>query len=75
MSTSAEMFQRLRAAEDVGMRNTLGLNAHEKECALRYVHINDSITRMTNILLWLGATVLAGMAGILVKLQFFPHSP
>lgn len=82
MSTEAhEMFERLRTAEDVGLRNTLGLAAHEKECSIRYGHINETMSSMHRSVSGVrrdfrNAAValiglLVGVLGFLIKLVFF----
>lgn len=34
----------LAAVKEKSLRNELGLQSHEKECAIRYGHINDTMT-------------------------------
>ncbi len=75
MHPTAEMFERLREVEDTSQRNSLGLQSHERECALRYGYLNASITSMRNILLWIGSVLLVGMASLLVKVLFFHGAP
>lgn len=75
------VFNRLRDAEDKALRNELNLAGHEKECAIRYGHINASIAemnennaRMLRVLLAIGGSgVLIGITviGFLVKLTVF----
>lgn len=79
MTDDDELYARVREAEHGVLTTRLGLASHERECGIRYGHINTSIQNinssvdsMKNILLWVGGALLAGMAGILVKLVFFP---
>ncbi len=53
------------------MRASLGLLSHEKECALRYSAINDTMASIKNILLIVGVMLIGGMASILVNIVFF----
>ncbi len=75
MSISAEIFDRLREAEEGVLTNEMKLKSHEDQCAIRYGHIHASINSIRGILLWVGGTLLVGMAGILTKLLFFPSVP
>lgn len=65
---------RLREAEEGGLRNQLGLESHERECAIRYGHINDT---MAGVRRDMRATLAGGIAigitvlGFLIKLVFF----
>lgn len=74
-STSNEIYDRLRDVEDASLRNTLGLQSHEKECAIRYAGIQESVTGIKNVLMWVGGALLVGMAGVLVRLVFFSGAP
>jgi hypothetical protein len=75
-SEAAELFQRMQVAEQNNLRNSLGLQSHEKECAIRYGHINQTMRAIKRdmrlgILALIGT--LASVAGLLIKLVFFPH--
>ncbi len=77
MSTAAaeHLFDRLRDAENAALRNTLGLAAHEKECAIRYGHINENVAGIRKDLrtaAWAGISAMITVLGFLVKLVFFP---
>lgn len=77
----AEVHERLREAEDQGLRNQLGLASHEKECSIRYGHINDTMTGMHRSVAGVrrdfknAALALTGILltvlGFLLKLVFF----
>ena len=82
MSAAPEvLFDRMRVAEDKALRNELNLAAHEKECAIRYGHINETMSmlnktneRMLRVLLAVGSSgVLIGVTvvGFLLKLTVF----
>lgn len=73
LMASPELFdERLRDVELVSQRNTDRIGSHEELCAERYKTINDSIASMQSVLMKVGALLLTGMAGVLVKLVFFP---
>ncbi len=36
----------MRSNEERALRNEIGLQAHEKECSIRYGHINDTMIGM-----------------------------
>ncbi len=73
-SVPDDIWERLRDVEDETLRNQLGLTAHERECAIRYGHINASVAGLRsdfrNVAV---AGVGTGMAilAFLVKLVFF----
>ncbi len=72
----AELFHRVQAAEQSNLRNELGLGSHEKECAIRYGHINQTmgaIKRDMRLAIVALIATLASVAGLLIKLLFFPH--
>lgn len=70
-----QVYDRMRAAEDRVLRNELNLMSHEKECAIRYGHINESMSGLQRDLRT-AATAAAGIMlavlGFLIKLVFFP---
>ncbi len=78
---SGEVFERLRAAEDRGLRNELGLETHEKVCSERYKAIHTSISGQGEVVSAirrdLRAVAIASVSGMvtiigfLVKLVFF----
>lgn len=73
MAAVSEGFdERLRDVELTTQRNHDRITAHEDICAVRYQGINDSLTNLRAILLKVGFLLLTGMAGVLVKLVFFP---
>lgn len=75
MESAEELFERMRATEDKALRNELGLASHERECAIRYGHINESVTgirRDMRQVATAGAGVMLAVLGFLVKLVFFP---
>ena len=41
-----QIFDRMRELGEQSLRNQLGLVSHEKECAIRYEHINASVRAM-----------------------------
>jgi hypothetical protein len=57
-ATIYEFEQRLRDTEDRSLENRMNLGAHEKECAIRYTQINDSIASIKSILLKVGGSLL-----------------
>lgn len=63
---------RLREVELSNQRNTDRISAHEDICAVRYQGINDSLESLKSVLLKVGFLLLTGMAGVLIKLVFFP---
>lgn len=67
-----EFDVRLREVELVTQRNTDRIGSHEEICSERYKTINDSIAGMKAVLLKVGFLLLTGMAGVLIKLVFFP---
>lgn len=77
-----DLYERVRSTEDQGLRNELGLKAHEKECAIRYGHINDTMAGMKTVSEGIqrdlrtaataGAGVMLAVLGFLIKLVFFP---
>lgn len=70
---SAVPFEsRLAAVEREALTNTVKLSEHEKQCAERYDGIRSDIRSIRGTMLWVGCGLIAGMAGILVKLVFFP---
>lgn len=73
MAAVTEGFDdRLREVELHTQRNADRISSHEELCAERYKTINDSIASMQSVLMKVGALLLTGMAGVLVKLVFFP---
>ena len=73
MAAVTEGFDdRLREVELSNQRNTDRISSHEDICAVRYQGINDSLASMRSVLLKIGFLLLTGMAGVLVKLVFFP---
>lgn len=73
MAAVTESFDdRLRDVELSSQRNTDRIGSHEELCAERYKTINESIASMQSVLMKVGALLLTGMAGVLVKLVFFP---
>lgn len=70
--TRSDFDERLRDVELIGQRNTDRIDSHEELCAARYDAINDSLAGMKSILTKVGFLLLTGMAGIIVKLVFFP---
>ncbi len=75
MSAAAdEIFERLRDVEDESLRNQLGLTAHERECAIRYGHINESVMGIQKDfrrVATAGASIMLAVLAFLVKLVFF----
>ncbi len=82
MSTVPEdVYERLRNAEDKGLRNELGLEKHEEVCAERYKAIHTSISGQGEVVSAmrrdLRAVAIASVSGMvtiigfLVKLVFF----
>jgi hypothetical protein len=75
MSTAAsEVFDRLRGVEDESLRNQLKLVGHERECAIRYEHINTSVSGIREDLrkaATAGMAILMTVLGFLIKLVFF----
>jgi hypothetical protein len=72
---SDEVFDRLRQVEDQSLTNTLKLAGHEKECAIRYGHITESVTGIRSDMRQAvvgGITLMLAVLGFLVKLVFFP---
>lgn len=63
--------ERLREVELVAQRSTDRMVSHEELCAERYKNINDTLGTIKSILFWVGAALVAGMAGILLK-QVWP---
>jgi hypothetical protein len=61
---------RLREVEMESAANRITLASHEKECAVRYAHINENITDLKRWVLGFGAGLIVGMGGILAKLVF-----
>lgn len=75
MTEADEMYSRLRATEDKALRNELGLVSHEKECAIRYGHINESVSSIRADLrkaAWGGVMIGVTALSFLIKLVFFP---
>ena len=68
------VFDRLREVEDDTLRNELNLLGHERECAIRYGHINSSVEGirkdMRSAATTVGTIMLAILA-FLIKLVFF----
>jgi hypothetical protein len=62
---------RLRRLELDSQANANRIRSHEEICAERYANINDNIRGMRSILVKAAGLLIAGMAGILVKLVFF----
>ena len=62
---------RLREVEFSSRSNEDKLNAHEDLCAERYKNIHESIGDINRTVRWAAASLLTGMAAILVKLLFF----
>ncbi len=74
-SATDELFERMRATEDKALRNELGLASHERECAIRYGHINESVNgvrRDFRNVATAGAGIMIAVLGFLIKLVFFP---
>ncbi len=69
-----DIYNRLRDVEDESLSNTLKLAGHERECAIRYTHINESVTGIQkdirHAVAVCGSLLLATLA-FLVKLVFF----
>ena len=73
MAAVTEGFDdRLREVELHTQRNADRISSHEDLCAIRYQGINDSLENLKSVLLRVGFLLLTGMAGVLVKLVFFP---
>lgn len=69
------MFERLRVTEDKALRNELNLASHERECAIRYGHINEGMSKIQHdfrAVATAGAGVMLTVLGFLIKLVFFP---
>ena len=66
-----ELFQRVRNAEDVGLRNTMGLSSHEEKCTLRYEALWAEVRSGNRNQRWATTALLGGMAAILAKQIFF----
>jgi hypothetical protein len=52
----------------------MGLQSHEKECAIRYGHINENlenINRNFRQVAFAGSGVMLAVLGFLIKLTFF----
>ena len=63
---------RVRQLELSSQSNRDSIVAHEKLCTERYGNINESVSSIKGILKWYLGVTTTGMAGILVKLLFFP---
>lgn len=70
--SAATFDDRLREVESDTRSNSERIVAHEMLCAERYKNIGDSIGSIKSILQWAGGALVVGMAGILVRLVFFP---
>lgn len=68
------LFDRLRDAEDASLRNSLGLAAHERECTIRYGHINENLAAIRkdfrNVAIAAAGCALTIIA-FFVKITFF----
>jgi hypothetical protein len=71
-ATMERLDERLREVESDSRSNRERITAHEDICAERYENINDSIAGMRSVLLKVAFLLLTGMAGVLIKLVFFP---
>ncbi len=71
-SASNEVFDRLRDVEKNNLRNELAIGSHEKECALRYQHINSTMGAIKRDIRWAAIALITGLAGVRVKLLVFP---
>jgi hypothetical protein len=81
-SATDALFERMRATEDKALRNELGLVSHERECAIRYSHINENLAGMSAGMATInrnmrnfataGAGILLTALGFLIKIVFFP---
>lgn len=79
---SDEVFARLNAVEQETLSNKLNLAGHERECAIRYGHINESVAGMKEnvngirkdmrTVAYAGAGIGLAVLAFLVKLVFFP---
>jgi hypothetical protein len=77
-----EFFRRLGTNEkDISVAMSK-IDGHERVCAERYAGISvahgkleRSIASLNSRLLGIGTMLLLGMAGILVKIVFFPGAP
>lgn len=75
MSGPYETSDRIRELEDRALRNTLGLQSHERECAIRYEHITDSVSGIRHdlrVAATSGAGIMLAVLAFLIKLVFFP---
>ncbi len=74
----AEMEARLREVERDANTSLTRMDGHEKLCAERYngiiathQRLESGLGRISGRLISIGILLLAGMAGILIKLVFF----
>jgi hypothetical protein len=71
---SDAMFDRLRDVEDESLSNTLKLAGHERECAIRYTHINVSIEGIRGDIrkaAFAGVGFMLAALAFLIKLVYF----
>lgn len=71
---SDAIFDRLRDVEDESLSNQLKLAGHERECAIRYTHINESVESIRKDVknaATAGAALMLAALAFLVKLVFF----
>lgn len=71
MSATLEDYSaRVRTLELASQSNADRLEAHEDICAERYKNIHETLDTIKKVLLWVGAVVVVGMAGILASQVF-----